>query len=139
MPANMPGKILSGTAWGANYDWLLSTPGTYEVKTVSIDAAISDGTDTAGIVASGLVLGIITAAGQFKQYDDAAMDGTQVAAAILLHPIKKTDDFGNAIAEPIMAAVVLRARVDGSKLIGLDANGKADLKAQGFLFDDDLP
>ena len=33
----------------------------------------------------GTVVGIVTASGKFKQIDPSAEDGTQVAAAVLLH------------------------------------------------------
>lgn len=137
--ADFPGKLFTGTSFTPSYRWLLN-PDTAEIKTVEVIHTIDDGdAPDDGVVKSGLVLGIITASGKFVQYSDGAGDGSQTAKAILLHPIKKVDVFGAAIAAPVFAAVVLRARVDGTLLTGIDANGRTDLRAQGFLFDDELP
>ena len=137
MPVQLPGKSFTGTDFTPSLDWLLNQH-TAEVKTVEIDVSFTGG-ETDSIVKSALVLGIVTATGRFKQYNDGAADGTEVAAAVLLHPVYKKDVLGNAIVAPAFAAVVLRGRVDGAKLTGIDAAGRVDLKAQGFLFDDELP
>lgn len=140
MPVTLPGQSFSGVSFAAKLDWLIN-PDTAEVRAVQLDAAISDsGSGNADLVRSGLVLGKVTASGKYKQYSDAAMDGTETAVCVLLHPLWKKDVFNGALVSPIFAAAVIRGVVDGSKLVGIDANGRTDLKAagKGFLFVDDI-
>ena len=78
-------------------------------------------------LAAGTVLGKITASGLFAAYDNAATDGTQTAAAILYAAVDASG--GNTPG----AAITRLAEVDGNSLIGLDADGTADLAALNII------
>ena len=74
----------------------------------------------------GLVLGKITASGKYAQYDDSASDGTEVADLILAEQVDLVNPQTNAAADS-PGLTVYEARVENGALIGIDANGRADL------------
>lgn len=76
----------------------------------------------------GQVLGKITASGLYTAYNNGAVDGTEVAAAILY------DAAADSAANQKAVAIVRDAEVDESLLTGLDATGKTDLAALGIIF-----
>ena len=81
---------------------------------------------TGAEIKSGTVLGKVTATGKYKAYANGASDGTEVAAAILYtHLPAFTGD---------SKAVVFNTdcEVRRAGLIGLDANGEADLRLLGI-------
>ena len=92
----------------------------FDTATVTIAGAVA--------LASGTVLGKITATGKFVKYDEAgADDGRRVAAAILLNPLA-------GVNGDYPATLVVRdCEVWGGMLTGIDANGIADLKALGII------
>jgi len=79
----------------------------------------------------GLVMGKITASGKFAQYDDNAADGTETAVGILLEDVNLLDEGGTA--RDARGTLVVHGIVDNSKLIGIDANGRADMPNIIFL------
>lgn len=94
---------------------------------ITIDKSARDtGNTPQTTLRKGLVLGRITATGKYAQYDDSASDGTEVAACILADEVNLLDEDGNA--QDAHATGVIHGVVDESKLIGIDDNGKADLK-----------
>ena len=93
--------------------------------TIDKDARDAGNTPTTTL-RKGLVLGKITASGKYAQYDDAASDGTQVAVSLLADEVNLLDEEGTA--QDAHSVGVIHGAVQESKLIGLDANGKADLK-----------
>lgn len=72
---------------------------------------------------TGTVLGKITSTGKYTAYNDAAGDGSEAAAGILLYD---TDASGGD-QEAVMIARL--AEVVTDKLVGSDDNGLADLAA----------
>lgn len=86
----------------------------------------------AGSVAlpSGTVLGKITASGKYIKYDNAASDGSQAAAGVLLY---KCDGVNGDYSRVVIKrnAEVIGDRLNGGA--GVDAPGKADLLALGIL------
>lgn len=80
---------------------------------------------------AGLVLGYATSgadSGKYKPYNDANTDGSQVAVG-LLESTTQVDDAGNGSEIAIMRGGIFFEDM----LIGLDANGKADLGAKSFV------
>lgn len=75
----------------------------------------------------GQVLGKITASGKYAAYNNGAVDGTEVAAAILYAAA------ADSAADQKVTVVVRDAEVDESLLTGLDATGKTDLAALGIV------
>jgi len=93
---------------------------------VTIDSAARDSGNTpTTTLRKGLVLGKVTASGKYKEYDDAAIDGTETAVCILDDEVKVVDEDGNAA--DAAATGLIHGYVDESDLIGIDANGKTDL------------
>jgi hypothetical protein len=93
---------------------------------ITIDKTARDAGNTpTTTLRKGLVIGKITATGKYAQYNDAANDGTQVARCILADEVNLLDEEGTA--QDGHSVGVIHGVVEEAKLIGLDANGKADL------------
>lgn len=75
---------------------------------------------------AGQVLGKL-ASGKYVPYDNAASDGSNVAAAILYAPLSAKTGDSDAVVH------VRDCEVAGVMLTGLDAAGKADLAALGVI------
>ena len=109
---------------------------TVEIDTAAVDSGNTDLRTT--YLRAGLGLGKVTASGKYKEYDDGDTDGTEDLVAILNEDVDMLDINGTALAGPIMATVVIAGYVDADKIIGIDANGKADLRLLNgwFLLED---
>ena len=81
----------------------------------------------AAALPAGQVLGKITASGLYVAYSNVAVDGSEVAAAILYAPL------ADSAADQKAAVIVRDAEVDESLLTGLDATGITDLAALGIV------
>ena len=102
-------------------EFLLSEAnGTRSREQVTIAAA-------APAMVAGTVLGKITASGKYTAYSNAASDGTEVAAGVLLYNV------ANSAADQKAVVIARDAEVQGSVLTGNDANGTADLAAIGII------
>ena len=82
---------------------------------------------SAGAMVPGRVVGKITASGKYAEYNNAASDGTEVAAGVLYATVK------DSTADQKAVIIARQAEVIESELTGLDANGKADLLALGII------
>jgi hypothetical protein len=92
----------------------------YSREVVTIAAA-------APAMVPGTLVGKITASGKYTVYNDAATDGTQVAAGIVAYAVPD-------LAADRKAVIISRlAVVRTTDLTGADANGLADLKAIGII------
>ena len=76
----------------------------------------------------GFTITVAAGTGRYVAYNNAATDGSEVAAAILYAPL------ADATTKQQAAAIVRDAEVDESLLTGLDAAGKADLAKLGIVF-----
>lgn len=106
-------------------EWLLSeAEGLYsrDQFTVTVAGAVA--------LPSGTVLGKITATGKLIKYSDAAVDGSQVAMAILWNPLPGVNGDYKATAF-VRATEAIGSMLNGG--VTLDANGLADLKAIGII------
>jgi hypothetical protein len=94
---------------------------------ITIGSTARDGENTpTTTLRRGLVMGKITASGKYAQYSDAATDGTGVAAGILVHEADLLGPY--ASAHDATGLILVHGYVKESALIGIDANGKADMK-----------
>lgn len=84
-------------------------------------------TQTGAAIASGTVLGKITATGAYAGYDNTATDGAEVAAGILYNHLDA------ATGEVKAVAFVRHCEVNELELTGLDAAATADLKTLGVI------
>jgi len=69
---------------------------------------------------SGQVLGV-TSTGEYAPYDNAANDGSEVAAAVLYAPLPASE------APRSATGIVRLAEIAAARLTGLDAAGRTDL------------
>lgn len=94
--------------------------GTISREKVTIAAA-------AGAMVPGTVLGKITASGKYVAYNNANVDGSEVAAGVLYAAAP------DLAVDQEAVAVARDAEVNEALLTGIDAAGKADLKALGVI------
>lgn len=81
----------------------------------------------AGAMVSGTVVGKITASGKYVAYNNAAADGSEVAAGILYTACPDVAVDQKAVIHARQCEVM------ADRLTGSDANGVADLKALGII------
>ncbi|MNC76874.1 hypothetical protein D3C75_1286930 [compost metagenome] len=79
-----------------------------------------------GVLVKGTVIGKVTATGKFKAYSNAASDGTETAVCIL-------DNDQDTTGGDVGASAWIAGIFDSSKLTGLDAAAKTDLKLCYFV------
>jgi len=86
------------------------------------------------VLVAGAVLGIVTASGKFAEYNNAAVDGLEVAAGILLEAVDATGADADGVAlvrdfEFHAGEVTWKTGASGGDI----AAGTADLKALGAI------
>ena len=91
------------------------------------DRSIETITLTGGKFPAGQVLGKVAADGKYTDYDDAAADGTEVAAAVLYEATDASTADQSAVVH------IRDCEVYASLLTGSDANGVADLLTNGVV------
>lgn len=133
---------IDGYTHGPEMAWLLEeqTALTAQVE-IDPDACRDDGSFVDTYLRAGLVLGKITASGKYTEYDDAAVDGSETAKYVLLHDVDLRNPLKPAevVDGPVTATVLIKAYIDATLLPNtLDANGKADLRTQGFMLKEDV-
>jgi hypothetical protein len=110
-------------------EYKLSDHGVKVAVTIDANASDAGGTPTTTL-RKGLVLGKVTSSGKYKQYSNAAVDGTEVAAGILDDETNLVGDSG--VPAYSQSTMLIHGYVKESKLHGIDSAGKADLAAVIF-------
>ena len=92
---------------------------------ITLDGVIDSGlvtpdADGEKYLKEGTVLAKVTATGKLAPYDDSKTDGREVAVGILIYPVLASEDE--------MVSYLVHGVVIESKLTGIDANAKTDLK-----------
>ena len=105
----------------------------YKAVIISSVARDSGNTPTT-VLREGLVLGEVTASGEYREYNNTYTDGSQTADLILAEQVDLVDPETNAAVDS-PALCVYKGRVSNGALIGIDANGRTDLAGR-FYFDD---
>ena len=121
----LPSPGLGTEATDTTSEFLLDTVHVIQQGVTIANTARDSGNTPTTTLRKGLVLGKVTATGKYKEYNDTASDGTQTAVGILREEVKVVDSDGNAM--DAAGVIVRHGIVDESDLIGIDANGKADL------------
>jgi len=105
-------------------------------KSAVMDGTARDAGNTpTTVLRPGLLLGIITATGQYKEYNPAGTDGSEVASLILSVELR-AQDFDANNADRVFPALCA-GPVKAGQLLLLDVQARGQLQRQ-FLFDDDL-
>lgn len=105
-------------------EWLGSEHGTTTCESIALDAVLCLAEFADGQVPSGAVLGRVTATGRYGPYDDAAVDGREVARGHLFDTVKVSAD-RNAGGALFWHGQVRRSKLPVNH--GLDAAAEADL------------
>lgn len=115
----------TSTSYGSDSKaWLGSEHGTTTCESITLDAALTLAVFADGQVPSGVVLGKVTATGRYAPYDDAAVDGTEVARGHLFDTVEVATDH-NAGGALFWHGQVIEAKLPTDH--GLDAAAKTDL------------
>lgn len=134
---NLPGLDTAYSTYEVSFGWG-PFPRVVFILPKEIDANAVDArfTGTTWRLAPGLVMGVITSSGNYTNYSPTATDGSQIAAGVLMESYRMQDIFsGSNVAK--QAAMMVGGPVRTAGLGGLDQKARYDLKAQGFIFDDD--
>ncbi len=136
MWAHLPGMGTTVETFESAYTW--GTDIRYW-KGAYIASTAADPTNTpTWELRPGLIMGVITATGQWTNYAATNTDGSEVAQGVLPIAIRMQDVLtGTNLAR--FWAMMVSGGVQSAKLIGLDLQARAQMSSQGFLFDDDLP
>lgn len=104
-----------------NRSWLGSAHGTDATRSITLDvSAFTEATHFPdGYIPSGTVLGRITATGLYGPYDDAAVDGREIAAGFLFNSTKAATGGADVGAPMLEHGMVLEANLPANS--GLDA------------------
>jgi hypothetical protein len=127
----VPGLTTATETYEAAFRW-----GQYGIGVITggyISSTTLDPTNTPTFeLRPGLVLGQITSNGQWKNYDPAATDGSDIAAGVLMTSIRVQDLQGTAQAR--FYGILVGGPVQSAKLIGLDLMARQQMDK--FQFDD---
>jgi len=103
--------------------------------TISITSAAVDTGSPTTILRPGLILGKITSSGMYTNYSPTATDGSQQAVCVLPTEINMLDPVTGTVANRVTSAVI-NGPIKASACYGLDNISRAQLEAQGVLWDD---
>lgn len=104
-----------------------NTPTEILASTVGLEKlGIQIDTAVAALIVKGTVMGKVTASGLYKPYDNAAVDGTEVALGIIVDDCDPTVSADQADLR-LAASMYIHGSFVEANLVGLDATGKTDL------------
>jgi hypothetical protein len=98
--------------------------------------AVDPGNNPTWKLRPGLVMGIITATGQWTNYSPTASDGSQIAIGVLAYGLRMQDVLSGLNTSKFYA-VIVGGGVKGANLLGLDNMARAQMSPR-FVFDDNL-
>lgn len=117
-------RVRKETLLSEDRSWLGSAHGTEATRTVTLDMAKLTAKVTDGVIKSGMLLGRITASGQYGPYDPSASDGRETAAGFLFNTI--TASGAERVGAPLLEhGAVIEAKLPAGH--GLDDAAKTDL------------
>lgn len=104
---------------------------------VIASTAVDSTNSVTTLLRAGLVMAKLTSGGKWVDYDADANDGSQFACGVLAKECNLLDFSTAAAADRVgIIAIGGNLKAAGSNLIGLNARSRAQLRAQGFVFDD---
>ncbi|MCC7422543.1 MAG: hypothetical protein IT428_19865 [Planctomycetaceae bacterium] len=114
------------------------SPGTdFRYKSVCIDAtAVDSANSPTTLLRPGLVMAKLAASNEWVDYDPDAADGSQEARGILVEECYLFDPVAGEAVDRYKR-IMVSGGVKHSECINLDAQARAQLRAQGFVFDDE--
>jgi hypothetical protein len=127
----VPGLTTSRETYEAEFRWGSQFQGVFANALIS-GSAIDSGNTPTFELRPGLLLGQQISTGKYLQYNPAASDGTEVAAAVLIEGLRMLD-FSN-VAVDRFYAVLVGGPVQAAKILGLDNNARQAMDK--FIFDD---
>lgn len=111
-------------------EWLGKEHGTTSCDSMMLDAALFLAVFEDGLVPSGVVVGRVAATGRYGPYDDAAVDGREVARGHLFD-VAQVEAGRNVGGALFWHGQVVEAKLPADH--GLDAGAKADLRQINYV------
>lgn len=134
-PFDMPG--MGTPAESTEREFLWGNRETLHLESGVIVSTAVDATNTpTTTLRRGRLMGIVTASGKWKQYDPAAVDGSEVAAGVL-YEHRNMLNLSTGSAQDTQGQFVVKGFVKAGQLLGLDALARRQMFGR-FLFDDDF-
>lgn len=120
-------SVRSETFGVEDRSWLGSAHGTEATRSITLDvSAFTEATHFPdGYIPSGTVVGEITATGLYGPYDDAALDGREVAAGFLFNSVKVSTGGADVGAPLLEHGMVVEAKLPANS--GYDAAAGTDM------------
>lgn len=108
-----------------------------ELESITIASSATDAGNTpTTLLRAGTILGQVASTGFYTTYSPTATDGSQVARAVLREEVNMLDPWTAAVNTRVVAAVI-SGPVKASALGNLDNVARRQMRAGGFIFDDD--
>lgn len=126
-----PGITTSRETYEAEFRWGSQFQGVFANALIDGNSIDSGNTPTFQL-RPGLLLGQVISTGKWKNYSPTAIDGSEVAAGVLIEGLRMLD-FSN-VAVDRFYAVLVGGPVQASKLINFDAMARQQMDK--FIFDD---
>jgi hypothetical protein len=127
----VPGMTTSRETYENEMRWGSEFQGVFANALIS-GSAVDTGNTPTFELRPGLLLGQQISTGKYLQYNPAASDGTEVAAAILIEGLRMLD-FSNLPVDRFYA-VLVGGPVQAAKVLGLDSMARNQMSK--FIFDD---
>lgn len=83
-------------------------------------------------LAAGTALGVVTASGLYRAYNDAGIAGENVCRGILVNAANTSSSSNGTNSATEVQMVIGGVLLVESALVGMDANGRADLGARQY-------
>lgn len=83
-------------------------------------------------LAAGTALGVVTASGLYRAYNDAGSAGENVCRGILVNAANTSSSANGTNAATEVQMVIGNVLLIESALVGMDSNGRADLGARQY-------
>ncbi len=132
-----PGSTALIQSAESNIFWGTQPVATAQYSYADVDASAVDATNSpTSILRPGLVMGIIASTGRWTAYSPTATDGSQQAKGILLLECNMNDPVTLSTANRLVT-IAICGPVKAAALFGLDLIARKQLRAAGFIFDDD--
>lgn len=126
-----PGLTTARETYEAEFRWGSQFQGVFANAVIDGSTADSGNTPTYEL-RPGLLLGQIISSGKYKQYSPTAIDGSEVASAVLIEALR-TQSF-EGVATDRFYAVLVGGPVQAAKLLNLDLMARQQM--DNFIFDD---
>lgn len=129
----LPGLTTAAETYEAAFRWGPAGLGIITGGVIAANTVDSGNTPTFELRV-GLLLGLVTASGQWTNYSPTATDGSEVACGVLMTSLRMQDFQG--VNQPRFFGILVGGPVQAAKLLNLDLMARQQMNK--FIFDDNF-